>query len=94
MAAGVAAASTAARLRAAEAGGIIPADDVAILSDAFDLMSSLRMQHQVSQLRNGETADCYIDPDNLTPLVRAYLKEAFQAISRVQKNLSNSMRGP
>jgi CBS domain-containing protein len=94
MAAGVSAASTDARLRAAEAGGVIPADDVAILSDAFELMTNLRMQHQVGQLRNGDAPDCYIDPDSLTPLVRTYLKEAFQAVSRVQKNVSNSMRSP
>ena len=92
MAAGVSAASTTARLRAAEAGGVIPADDVAILSDAFELITNLRMQHQLLQLRHGESPDCYIDPDDLTPLVRIYLKEAFQAIGRVQKNVSNTMR--
>src|SRR5262249_39604092 len=89
MAAGVSAASTAARLRAAEAGQVVPTDDVAILSDAFELMTNLRMQHQIRQLRDDAAPDCYIDPDSLTPLVRTYLKEAFQAIGRVQKNLSN-----
>jgi CBS domain-containing protein len=92
MAAGVATASTAARLRAAEAIGVIPADDVAILTDAFDLVTGLRMQHQVQQLRRGVPPDCHIDPDSLTPLVRTYLKEAFQAVSRVQKSVSNAMR--
>jgi CBS domain-containing protein len=94
MAAGVAAASTPTRLRAAEASGVIPADDVAILTDAFDLVTGLRMQHQVQQLRRGVAPDCHIDPDSLTPLVRTYLKEAFQAVGRVQKSVSNAMRSP
>ncbi len=70
---------------------MIPADDVAVLLDAFELVTDLRMQHQVQQLRSGVPPDCFIDPADLTPLVRTYLKEAFQAVSRVQKNLSHGL---
>jgi CBS domain-containing protein len=92
MAAGVAAASTPARLDAAEAAGTIPASDVAVLRDAFELITDLRMQHQVQQLRRGEAPDNRIDPTQLTQLVRAYLKDAFRAVSRVQRGLATSMQ--
>jgi CBS domain-containing protein len=94
MAAGVSAASTPARLNAAEAAGTIPADDVAVLRDAFDLVTDLRMQHQVRQLREGRPPDNHIDPGDLTQLVRTYLKDAFRAVARVQKNLARSMHSP
>jgi len=92
MAAGVAAASTPARLDAAEAAGTIPASDVAVLRDAFELVTDLRMQHQVQQLRRGEPPDNRIDPTQLTQLVRTYLKDAFRAVSRVQKGIATSMQ--
>ena len=92
LAAGVTGASTPARLTAAGAAGTIPAEEVAILRDAFDLMTDLRMQHQIRQLRVGKRPDNYLDPADLNPLVRTYLKDAFQAVSRVQKNLSATMK--
>ncbi len=92
LAAGVTGASTPARLAAAGAVGTIHQDDVAVLRDAFDLMTDLRMQHQIRQLRAGVRPDNYLDPADLNPLVRTYLKEAFQAVARVQKNLSTSMK--
>ena len=92
LAAGVAAASTPARLDVAEAGGTIAPKDVGVLRDAFDLITDLRLQHQVQQLRNGEAPDNHIDPSALSPLARSYLKEAFRAVARLQKGLMADMR--
>jgi CBS domain-containing protein len=92
LAAGAAAASTAARLNAIEAAGTIRASDVTVLRDAFDLVSELRMQHQVQQLRGGEAPDNHIDPATLTPLVRTYLRDAFRAVARVQKGINTSLQ--
>jgi CBS domain-containing protein len=91
MAAGVGAASTAARLDAAEAAGTLPAEEVATLRVAFELFTDLRMQHQVAALRDGRTPDDSIDPKRLEPLTRRYLKSAFQAVSQVQRTVANSM---
>jgi CBS domain-containing protein len=91
LAAGVSAASTAARLDAAEAAETIPRSDVTVLRDAFELITELRMQHQVQQLRHGQPPDNHMDPATLTPLVRTYLREAFRAITRVQRGIKNSM---
>ena len=56
LAAGVSAASTWARLRAAEDAGTLAAADAAVLRDAFELVCALRMEHQVEQLRAGLAA--------------------------------------
>jgi len=92
LAAGVSAASTSARLDVAEAAGTIPAADVSVLRDAFDLVIELRMQHQIQQLRAGQAPDNHIDPATLTPLVRTYLREAFRAVSRVQQGINTSLK--
>ncbi len=85
--AGVGAASTTARLRAAEAAGTLEPADAAVLRDAFELTSALRMEHQVEQLRAGEPPDNLIDPKRLTPLTRTSLKEAFRAVAKVQRGI-------
>ncbi len=91
MAAGVAGASTAARLDAAEAAGTLPAREVATLRVAFELFTDLRMQHQVAALREGRTPDDSIDPKRLETLTRRYLKTAFRAVSGVQRTVAASI---
>ena len=89
MEAGVASASTAARLDAAEAAGTLPARDVAVLRDAFTLFADLRMEHQIAQLDAGEPLDDHIAPSALSPLTRTYLKEAFRAVARIQRGVES-----
>ncbi len=88
LAAGVGAASTTARLRASKAAGTLSSEDVAILHEAFELVSELRMEHQVEQLRAGQAPDNLIDPRSLAPLTRTALKEAFRAVARVQRGVA------
>jgi len=94
MSAGVALTSTPARLEAATAAGVIPADDAAVLRDAFELVSDLRMRHRVEQLRTGAPLDDFIDPAALTALTRTSLKEAFRAVARVQRAVATTMGLP
>jgi CBS domain-containing protein len=88
LAAGVSAASTRARLEAAEAEGTLEADDAAVLRDAFELVGALRMEHHVERLRAGLPPDDLIDPQRLAPLTRTSLKEAFRAVARVQRGVA------
>jgi CBS domain-containing protein len=83
--AGVSAATTRARLKASGGAGTLSPDDAASLREAFELFSSLRMEHQVAQLRAGEQPDNRIEPSNLTPVTRRSLKEAFRSVARVQR---------
>jgi CBS domain-containing protein len=87
LAAGVGAASTPARLRAAEAAGTLEAADAAVLRHALELLAELRMEHQVDQLRAGRRPDNLINPKSLPPLTRTSLKQAFRAIARVQRGI-------
>jgi CBS domain-containing protein len=88
MAAGVASASTRERLRAAEAAGTMDSAEAQTLTEAFGFIFSLRLDHQVEQLRRGSVPDDFIDPKTLNPLARSYLREAFRAVASVQANLS------
>jgi CBS domain-containing protein len=88
LAAGVSAASTRARLEAAEAEGTLEADDAAVLRGAFELVVALRMEHHVARLRAGLPPDDLIDPQRLAPLTRTSLKEAFRAVARVQRGVA------
>jgi CBS domain-containing protein len=91
LAAGVGAASTSERLRAAGAAGTLAVDDVAALRDALELMTELRMEHQVEQLRAGRAPDNLIAPQSLPPVTRTALKEAFRSVARVQRGISVSL---
>jgi CBS domain-containing protein len=88
LAAGVTSASTRERLKAAGEAGTLPAADARLLTEALDLLTELRLSHQVEQLRAGATPNDPIDPESLSALTRAQLKEAFRAVASVQKRVS------
>jgi CBS domain-containing protein len=89
MVAGVACASTTARLTAARESGVLRSSDAQSLQEAFELVCQLRLDHQIAQLEAGAELDDFVDPSELSPLVRSYLKEAFHAVASVQKRISN-----
>ncbi len=91
MAAGVTSASTTERLRAAADAGTLSPGDVHTLEDALALVSDLRVEHQVAQVRAGAPADDYLDPHDLSPLMRTQLKEAFRAVASVQGRLAGEL---
>jgi CBS domain-containing protein len=91
MKAGVAAASTPARLDAAESAGVLTPQVAATLRVAFELFTDLRMTHQIDAIRNHRAPDDAIDPRTLEPLTRRYLKEAFRAVADVQRGLINEL---
>jgi len=91
MAAGATSGSTVERLRAAEAAGALESPDAHTLIEAFGFIFSLRLDHQVEQLRRGEVPDDFIDPKTLNPLARSYLREAFRAVASVQTGLATEL---
>ncbi len=60
-------------------------------TEAWDLVVELRLEHQVEQLRAGRPADDHLDPGELNPLTRRYLREAFRAVAAVQRAVSNEV---
>jgi CBS domain-containing protein len=91
MAAGVTIASTVERLRAAADADVLSDADAHTLVDAFELINNLRLEHQVEQLRASAAPDDYIDPRKLSALMRTQLKEAFRAVTSVQKRVNSQL---
>jgi len=91
MAAGVTSASTPERLHAAADAGTLSVGDARTLLDAFELISDLRLTHQIEQLRVGRAPDDHVDPNALSELTRSHLKEAFRAIASVQKRVASEL---
>jgi CBS domain-containing protein len=91
MQAGVAGASTRARLEAAAAGGVLGERDAEILREAFDFLFALRLEHQVEQLRAGLRPDDFLDPRELNALTRRYLRDVFRAIARIQRGFEGEL---
>ena len=91
MAAGVTSASTTERLRAAAGAGILSEGDARTLEDAFVLITALRVEHQVGQLRAGRPPDDHVDPARLSSLTRSHLKEAFRAVASIQRRVGSHL---
>jgi CBS domain-containing protein len=81
------------RLRAAADQGTVEPNQARVLEEAFELFTELRLEHQVGQIEDGRDPDDHIDPRNLDPLTRRYLRDAFSEISVVQKSLAGKLRG-
>jgi CBS domain-containing protein len=92
MAAGVTSASTNERLRAAGQAKTLSPADAHTLRDAFELINGLRLEHQVAQLRAGQEPDDHVDPAELSGLMRTHLREAFRAVTSIQKRIAAELR--
>lgn len=75
------------RLKAAADAKALSRDGAANLIDALEFIGTLRMQHQVRQLRQGQKADNYLSPNDFSHLERGYLKDAFSLINTMQESL-------
>lgn len=62
------------------------------LLDSFELLTLLRLEHQLQQSRSGQPLGNYIKPGNLTHLQRGLVKEAFQTVARVQSLIDDRFR--
>lgn len=87
---GVAATSTAERLRALAAGGKLGGDDVGAVIDGFLYVQQLRLREQ----RRGTSAgmDNRVDPEQLNELDRHILREAFKQAKKLQSRLQLEYR--
>jgi CBS domain-containing protein len=79
------------RLRAAAEAGVLGATHARILEEAHELFSALRLEHQVEQLERGREPNDHIDPRQLDPLTRRYLRDAFREVAAVQRSLTGDL---
>jgi len=84
---GVAATSTAARLRGAAAAGALPQAEAGALADAFHYIQILRLRRQYLEANVPAGAENRIDPQRLNAIDRRILKEAFRQAVILQERL-------
>jgi CBS domain-containing protein len=85
---GITISSTLDRLVAVEEVGALDSETAGGLREAFAALAGIRLHHHAAQVARGDTPNNVVDPDELPPLTRAQLREAFRAIARAQKQLA------
>lgn len=91
VAAGATATGTVARLHAGADAGVLSDEHARVLAEAWELLVALRLEHQVRRLRSGLPPDDHLDPAELNPLARRYLREAFRAVIAVQRRVDREL---
>ena len=87
LSAGLPETNTIERLSSAAEYGALSQDGAANLIDAIEFIGTLRMRHQAKQLTRGQQPDNFVSPDELSPLERGHLKDAFLLINTMQESL-------
>lgn len=90
--AGVASTSTIARLKQAAGQGGLSKSSADELVAAFELLSQLRLRHQLAQLRAGEEPTNFVSVSKLAPLERRELKEALRAVASIQRSVEQAFQ--
>jgi len=75
------------RLIAAEELGVLNKETAQSLQEAFTFIWQVRLDHHARQIREGRSPDNLIRPNQLPPLARKELREAFRAIAAAQQQL-------
>ncbi|MFJ5956664.1 putative nucleotidyltransferase substrate binding domain-containing protein [Paenarthrobacter sp. NPDC092416] len=90
---GTLAGSTPQRFDAAAHIGLISDDEADSLKDAFHLCYGIAFEQEVRQLRSGKIATGLISPEQLDPLRRRHLREAFRAVAALQESIASRLTG-
>ncbi|MEX0319203.1 MAG: DUF294 nucleotidyltransferase-like domain-containing protein [Ruegeria sp.] len=77
-------AGTRARLKAAEAAGVLSPSGARDLLDAYDLIAETRLEHQAAMVKRGEKPDNYLAPTDLSDFERSHLRDAFVVVKTMQ----------
>lgn len=85
LAGGISEVNTLKRLAIAAEKGLLSEEMAENLEDALGLISGLRVQHQAEQIARGESANNFLDPEDLASLERDHLKDAFRVIQTQQE---------
>ncbi|MDR9428402.1 MAG: DUF294 nucleotidyltransferase-like domain-containing protein [Salibaculum sp.] len=76
--------NTRARLEAAMQGGVLSKSGGADLLDAYDLIATMRLEHQAGQVKAGQAPDNFLDPAALSDFERSHLRDAFVVVKTLQ----------
>jgi len=76
--------NTRARIEGAIAAGAVSKSGGADLLDAYDLIATMRLEHQAAQIKAGEPPSNYLDPSDLSDFERSHLRDAFVVVKTMQ----------
>lgn len=76
--------NTRARIEAAIQFGALSTSGGADLLDAYDLIATVRLDHQAQQVKAGKAPDNYLDPSQLSDFERSHLRDAFVVVKTMQ----------
>jgi CBS domain-containing protein len=82
---GVSQTNTLARISALASKGLFSSDTAEFLEQAFETLLTLRIRNNLSDREQGREASNYLDPALLSTRQKQLLKEAFLAVSELQK---------
>ncbi len=85
--AGIAESNSPMRFRQLVEAGALSSEDAGAFERSFAFVQLLRMREHQRQAAAGETMNNRLDPDDLNPMDRRILKEAFREARRLQKKL-------
>ena len=81
--------NTRSRLLAAAETDVLSPSGARDLLDAYDLIASTRLRHQVGRIGEGEKPDNFMSPSRLSDLERSHLRDAFVVVKTMQSALSH-----
>lgn len=85
---GIPAVNTLERLKATAAAGELSPDTLSELTSAYELIAYLRLRHQSRQAVADTPPDNALSPDDLSPLDKKHLRDAFGIIRRAQQGFA------
>jgi len=89
LAAGSNARTTLLRLRVAADAGTLSRSGVEQITDAYRMLTALRLRHQVDQVRSGVVPDNRVRVDGLSPADKRRLRDAIRAVRVLQEITAN-----
>jgi CBS domain-containing protein len=89
---GLDATGTAARLGAAAAASLLPADVAGAAGEAHEHLLRLRLRHQLAQAAEGAALDNRVAPAELSRHEAVLLREALRTVGEVQEHLRDRYR--
>ncbi len=92
LSAGVGAVNSFDRLSAAAQAGALSQEGGLDLTDALEFISLTRLQHQSRMIREGQKADNYLSPDELSSFERSHLKGAFSVVKTLQTSMARAFQ--
>ena len=76
--------NTRARLEAAQKAGVLSPSGGADLLHAYDLIATMRLEHQAAQIKSDAKPNNYLDPATLSDFERSHLRDAFVVVKTMQ----------